>query len=160
MNNVTLSPRTALVVDNNELTLEVLQYALEDAGFETTTATSGCLAIRMLAKQWFDVLVVDVNLAHINGLALGQQARERYGDRIAILVMSDQDIERWGVTSLQVCADDFLVKPFNLDEFIARVESKVRRLPTAKRGQQHVPSLQRRRPRATRLQPTPRLPQP
>ncbi len=133
MNNVTPSPRTALVVDNNELTLEVLQYALEDAGFETTTATSGSLALTLLAKQCFDVLVVEVGLPHMSGIALGEQARERYGDRIVILVMSDQDIERWGVTSLQVCADDFLCKPFDLDEFIARVESKVRRLPEDKR---------------------------
>ncbi len=160
MNNVTLSPRTALIVDGNELTLEVLRYALEDASFETTTVTHGSLALTMLAKQCFDVLVVEVNLPHINGLALGEQARERYGDRITILVMSDQDMERWGVTSLQVCADDFLCKPFNLDEFIARVESKVRRIPKAKHGQQHVPSLQRGRPRVTPWQPTPRPPQP
>ena len=149
MNNVTPSPRTALVVDPNELTLEVLQYALEDAGFETTTVTRGSLAMKMLARQCFDVLVVDVNLPRINGIALGEQARERYGDRIAILVMSDQDIERWGATALQVCADDFLVKPFNLDEFIARIESKVRRLPKSKRGQQHAPASHRAHPHAT-----------
>jgi DNA-binding response OmpR family regulator len=139
MNSFTHSPPTALVVDDNELTLEVLQYALEDAGFETTAVTHGSLALTMLAKQCFDVLVVDVNLPRINGIALAEQARERYEDRIAILVTSDQDIERWRVVSLQVCADDFLGKPFDLDEFIARIESKVRRLRKPRREQEATP---------------------
>ncbi|MDQ5853167.1 MAG: response regulator [Chloroflexota bacterium] len=84
-------------LDNRPLQL---QYALENAGFETTTATRGSLALTMLSKQCFDVLIVDVNLPHIDGIALAEQARERYQDRIAILVTSDQDIERWGVASL------------------------------------------------------------
>jgi DNA-binding response OmpR family regulator len=140
MNNLTLSHQTALVVDDNELTHEVLQYALEDAGFETTTVTRGSLALTMLAKECFDVLIVDVNRPHINGIALAEQARERYQDRIAILVTRDQDIERWGVASLQVCADDFLAQPFDLDELIARIECKVRRLRKPRRRHDNAPS--------------------
>ena len=53
----------------------MLQYALENAGFETTAVPYGSLALTMLAKQCFDVLIVDVNLPNINGIALAEHAR-------------------------------------------------------------------------------------
>ncbi len=121
--------RTALVVEGYQPISKLLQYVLEDAGFETTAVAHGCAAMTMLAERRFDVLLVDVNLRDMNGLSICEAARERYQERTAILVMSGQETARWGPTSLQVCADDFLGKPFHLDELIARIESKVRRAP-------------------------------
>ncbi len=129
MNNITPSPRIALVVEGNEPTLEWLHDALEDAGFKTTAVAQGSLAMRMLEERHFDVLLVDVHLPDMNGLVICDAARERYQGQIVILVVSGQDIERWGLASLQVCADDFLGKPFNIDELIVRIESKLRRVP-------------------------------
>jgi len=129
MNNVTLAPRSALVVEDHHSLLDVLHEALTDAGFETTAVDCGRPAVRMLAKQHFDVLVVDVNLPDMNGMVVGDVARERYEDQIVILVITGQETSRRCVSSLQVCADDFLGKPFDLDEFIARIESKLRRAP-------------------------------
>ena len=129
MNNVTPSPRTVLVVESNELTLELLHDQLVEVGFATTAVGCGRTALTMLAEQCFDVLIVDVRLPDMNGLSVCEAARERYQERIAILVLSDQEIERWGVAALDLCADDFLGKPFHLDELIARIESKLRRAP-------------------------------
>ena len=129
MNNVTMSPRTALVVEGCEFTREVLHDVLMEAGFDTMSVACGTAASTMLAGRHFDVLVADIYLPDMHGLAVCEAARERYQGQIAILVMSGHDIERWGLASLQLCADDFLGKPFDLDEFIARIESKLCRTP-------------------------------
>ncbi len=127
MNNGTPSPRTALIVEDDQLTLTFLREVLEDAGFETTALDCGRPAMRLLAKQRFDVLLVDVNLPDMSGMIVCDAARERYQDQIVILAVSGQEIDRWRLAALQVYADDFLGKPFHLDELIARIESKLRR---------------------------------
>ena len=122
--------RTALVVDDYQPILTLLHYVLEDAGFETTAVDHGRTAMTMVAERHFDVLLVDVNLRDMNGLSICEAARQRYQERIVILVLSDQEVERWGVTALELCADDFLAKPFDVDELIARIKSKLRRVST------------------------------
>ena len=129
MNNVTPSLRTALIVEDDPALLNVLHEALTDAGFETTAVAYGSPAMRMVAKQRFDVLLVDVNLPDMSGMILCDEARERYQEQVVILVMTGLNIARRGVSSLQVCADGFLGKPFALDELIARIESTLRRVP-------------------------------
>ena len=109
--------------------LKFLRYVLEDVGFETTAVDCGSVAMTMLAERRFEVLLVDVNLPDMNGLSICEAARERYQGRIVILVLSDREIEQWGVRALNLCADDFLDKPFDVDELIARIESKLRRAP-------------------------------
>ena len=129
MNNVTPLPRTALVVEDDEHMLTFLHEVLEDAGFDTTAVDHGRPAIRMLAERRFDVLLVDVNLPDMNGLSICEAARTWYQDQVAILVITGQEIQRRGLAALQLGADDFLGKPFHLDELIARIESKLRRAP-------------------------------
>lgn len=64
----------------------------------------------MLAERCFDVLVVDVNLPDMNGMAIGELACERYQDRIMILVITGLHIPHRRLSSLQLGADDFLGK--------------------------------------------------
>ncbi len=127
MNNVTPLSRTALVVEDDQLMLNMLHDVLEDAGFETTVVAQGKLALTVLAERCFDVLLVDVTLPDMNGLSICEAARTWYQDQVAILVITGQEIQRRGLAALQLCADDFLDKPFHLDELIARIESKLRR---------------------------------
>ena len=129
MNNGTPSPRTALVVEDDEHMLTFLHEALEDAGFETTVVAQGNLALTVLAERRFNLLLVDVNLPDMNGLSICEAARTWYQDQVAILVITGQEIQRRGLAAIQLCADDFLDKPFHLDELIARIESKLRRAP-------------------------------
>ena len=121
--------RTALIVDGYQSTLTLLQYVLEDAGFETTTVDLGSPAMTLLAERRFDLLLVNLSLPDMDGLVICNAARELYQERIVILVMNRLEVERWGVTALQLCADDYLGKPFDLDELIARIEGKLRRAP-------------------------------
>ena len=91
---------TALIVEGNHPTLDTLHEVLEDAGFETTAVDTGTPAMTMLAERRFDVLLVDVTLPDMNGLSLCEEARQRYQERIVILVLSDQEIEHADWTPL------------------------------------------------------------
>ncbi len=129
MNNVTPSPRTALIVEDDQALLDVLHEVLTDAGFETTAVDCGRPAMRMLAKQRFDVVIVDVNLPDMSGMIICDEARERYQEQVVILVMTGLRMQHRRVSSLQLGADDFLGKPFDPKELVARIESKLRRVP-------------------------------
>ncbi len=85
--------------------------------------------MRMLAKQRFDVLIVDVNLPDMSGMIICDEARERYQEQVVILVMTGLRMQHRRVSSLQLGADDFLGKPFDPKELVARIESKLRRVP-------------------------------
>ena len=122
----TLSPRTALIVEDDLVILGLLHEVLEDAGFDATAVDCGSPAMRLLAERHFDVLVSDVTLPDMNGMVICDMARERYQEKIVILVLTGQDIARRAVTSLQLCADAFLGKPFDLDLLIAIIERKLR----------------------------------
>ena len=121
--------RTALVVDDDQPTLELLQEVLEGAGFATTAMDRGIPAAAMLAKQRFDVLVVDVTLPDTSGMAVCDLARERYQDQIVILVMTGVNIEHRRIGSVHLCADDFLGKPFDPYDLIALIERTMGRAP-------------------------------
>ncbi len=120
--------RTALIVEDDPPTLEFLHEVLTDAGFETTDADCGSAALTIVAKQRFDVLLVDVNLPDMSGMIVCDEARERYQEQIVILVMTGQRIQHRRVSSLQLGADDFIGKPFDPKELVARIESKLRRV--------------------------------
>ena len=120
--------RTALVVDDYQPVLTLLQRVLAGAGFNTTAVDQGRAAMTLLAEHRFDLLLVEANLPDMNGLRLCEAARERYQDQVVILVLSNGEIEQWGVTALKRCADDFLGKPFDVAELIARINSNLRRL--------------------------------
>ncbi len=75
-------------------------------------------------------LVVDVNLPDMNGMAIGEVARKQYRDQIAIVVITGQNIQKRRMSSLQLGADDFLGKPFAVNELIAHIEGKLRRVST------------------------------
>ena len=109
--------------------LNLLHEVLEDAGFETTAVDCAKSALTMLAERCFDVLIVDVNLPDMNGMAIGELARNLYQDRIMILIITGFNVQNRHVSSLQLGADDFLGKPFDINELIAHIEGKLRRVP-------------------------------
>ncbi len=121
----------ALVVDKDQSLRFLLAEVLTDSGFSTSCHSLGHSAVTALATQRFDLIITDVDLPDINGLVLCAMAREHYGDGpVILMIMGDKPQDR-GITSLELGADDFLPKPFRVDELLARIEAKVRRLPSA-----------------------------
>jgi DNA-binding response OmpR family regulator len=105
----------------------MLDAVLSDAGFATHCVDQGQPALEMIRQRHFDLLVIDINLPDMNGMEICEQAREIYGDTAVILmVTAESRIERL-VTSMDLGADDFLPKPFHIDELLGRIEAKLRR---------------------------------
>ncbi len=132
MNNITYGERTALVVDDETGLLQVLESILVDAHFVTTCFELGQPALDLLAHQHFDLLIVDVGLPDMNGMQICAAARERYGDTTSIFVITADNRQQRCVTALEVGADDFLAKPFDTEELLARIDVKVRRMSKMK----------------------------
>ncbi len=121
--------RTALVIDDDQSLLDLLAELLTDEGFTVSSYVLSRPAVDAMAQQRFDLIITDVNLPDMSGLELCDVAREQYGDDAVILVITGAKIQDCRVTSLELGADDFLGKPFDLDELLARIEAKLRRLP-------------------------------
>jgi two-component system response regulator MprA len=121
-----MSPQV-LVVDDDPQLREALARALELDGYEVATAANGAKALDALGTQRPDVMVLDVMMPYVGGLDVCRSLRER-GDRLPILVLTARDEVSDRVAGLDAGADDYLTKPFALDELRARLRALLRRV--------------------------------
>jgi DNA-binding response OmpR family regulator len=131
MNDTRTRRRTALLVEDDDDMLALLEHVLGMAGFDTESASRGQAALEALEHRRFDVLLIDVGLPDMNGLVIGDRARELYKNEVVIIVITGEQIYSRRLTSLELNADDFLGKPFAPEELIARIQSKLRRMDSA-----------------------------
>ena len=120
--------RVLLVEDDTELAHEVAQ-GLRGAGARVSIAGNGREGRRIVETEELDVLILDVMLPGESGFVLCRSLRER-GVEIPILMLTARDAVEDRVTGLDAGADDYLTKPFALQELIARVRALSRRRPT------------------------------
>jgi two-component system response regulator MprA len=115
-----------LVVDDDPQLREALTRALELDGYQVTTANNGAQALDALAHDRPDVMVLDVMMPYVGGLDVCRTLRERR-DRLPILVLTARDEVGDRVAGLDAGADDYLTKPFALEELRARLRALLRR---------------------------------
>jgi two-component system response regulator MprA len=115
-----------LVVDDDEAVRHSLAHALRRDGFEVALAADGASALEQLAEGRHAAVVLDVLMPEPNGLEVCAQLRRR-GDRTPILMLTARDLVADRVAGLDAGADDYLVKPFALDELRARLRALLRR---------------------------------
>ncbi|HEY7486366.1 MAG TPA: response regulator transcription factor [Streptosporangiaceae bacterium] len=115
-----------LVVDDDEAVLRSLARALSRDGYEVSTAPDGLAALTSLARTHQDAVVLDILMPEPNGLEICRRIRER-GDRTPILMLTARDLVADRVAGLDAGADDYLVKPFALEELRARLRALLRR---------------------------------
>lgn len=120
--------RVLLVEDDTELAHEVAQ-GLRGAGARVSIAGNGREGRRIVETEEMDVLILDVMLPGESGFVLCRSLRER-GVETPILMLTARDAVEDRVTGLDAGADDYLTKPFALQELIARVRALSRRRPT------------------------------
>jgi two-component system response regulator MprA len=125
---MTSSRRRVLVVDDDEQITRFLQRALPYAGFDVEVAPDGAAGLRRALAQPPDVAVLDVMLPGLDGLEVCRRLREEGDVPILMLTARDEVADR--VRGLELGADDYLVKPFALDELVARLRALVRRART------------------------------
>jgi len=118
-----------LVVDDDPQLREALTRALELDGYDVATASNGAQALEAIGRSRPDVAVLDVMMPYVGGLDVCRTLRERR-DRLPILVLTARDEVGDRVAGLDAGADDYLTKPFALDELRARLRALVRRTAT------------------------------
>ncbi|WP_244975874.1 response regulator transcription factor [Nocardia huaxiensis] len=115
-----------LVVDDEAAVRDALVRALDSEGYETRSAGDGANALSEVARWQPEVVVLDVAMPFMDGLTMCRTLRGR-GDRTPILMLTARDAVADRIEGLDAGADDYLVKPFDLDELLARVRALVRR---------------------------------
>ncbi|MFI6172867.1 response regulator transcription factor [Nocardia sp. NPDC051052] len=115
-----------LVVDDEDAVREALVRAMDSEGYETRAAGDGAAALAEIERWPPEVVLLDVLMPFMDGLTACRRLRAR-GDRTPILMLTARDAVADRVDGLDAGADDYLVKPFDLDELLARVRALVRR---------------------------------
>ena len=115
-----------LVADDDRGVRDALDRALRVAGFETDLAVDGLQALAAIGRRPPDAVVLDVMMPEMDGLAVCRRLRTS-GDRTPVLLLTARDAVRDRVHGLEAGADDYLPKPFDLDELLARLRALIRR---------------------------------
>lgn len=114
-----------LVVDDDAGLRELLQRYLAEQGYRVDTVADGIAMEQFLAAQNTDLVILDLMLPGEDGLALARKLKTRGGQAIIMLSARGEDVDR--IIGLEVGADDYLAKPFNPRELLARVRAVLRR---------------------------------
>jgi len=115
-----------LVVDDDRALRDVLRRALSLAGYEVRLTETGAGALSEIGSSLPDAVVLDVGLPDIDGLEVCRLLR-REGNRVPVLMLTARDTVSDRIDGLDAGADDYLVKPFDIDELKARLRALLRR---------------------------------
>ncbi|MEU9986360.1 response regulator transcription factor [Streptomyces sp. NPDC048045] len=119
-------PLRILIVDDEPAVREALQRSLAFEGYETEVAVDGADALDKATAYQPDLVVLDIQMPRMDGLTAARRIRGT-GDTTPILMLTARDTVGDRVTGLDAGADDYLVKPFELDELFARIRALLRR---------------------------------
>ena len=113
-----------LLVEDEENLHEALKLNLELEGYEVTSAYNGAAALKAVESEYFDLIIMDVMLPEIDGINVTETIRMKHID-VPILILSAKNTSADRVLGLKKGADDYLSKPFNLEELILRVQKLI-----------------------------------
>jgi two-component system response regulator MprA len=130
-----------LVADDDRAIREALQRALELDGYEVETTTDGVEALSTLRAEQFDLAILDVMMPGVDGLGVCRVLRSD-GSRIPVLMLTARVETPDRVAGLDAGADDYLPKPFELDELLARMRALLRRSAPDPGDGTRAPALQ------------------
>jgi two-component system OmpR family response regulator len=126
MSSADAAPIKILIVDDEAGVRELLKDALKLAGFETQAANDGMSALTALRNYTPDIMIIDINMPLMDGFELVERLRKN-GNEVPVLMLSAR-ADRVDVTrGLTLGADDYVVKPFGLEELVLRLKAILRR---------------------------------
>jgi two-component system OmpR family response regulator len=115
-----------LVVDDEVGIRELICDALSMSEFQTQTASDGLEALTRIRRERFDLIILDINLPKLDGLSLLEKIRKE-GSQVPVLILSARRDRNDITTGLKNGADDYLTKPFGIEELVLRVKAILRR---------------------------------
>jgi two-component system KDP operon response regulator KdpE len=132
------STRVLLVEDDPNI-VDLIRSNLAVRGFDTVVSTDGSRALQLLETEQPDIVLLDLMLPEADGFDLCRQMRER--STVGVIVVSARGGERDKVTALNVGADDYMTKPFSIEELLARITATLRRTRTTSEPAEAAPIL-------------------
>ena len=114
-----------LIVDDEENILDLIDYNVKNAGYETSRAIDGREALALFEKEEYDLIILDVMLPYVDGFEILKVIRKRSSVPVLMLTAKTEELDR--VLGLELGADDYLVKPFSVRELLARIKAILRR---------------------------------
>jgi len=120
---------TILIVEDEQRLAEILKRQLEDSGYKAEIASDGYVGKHMVEKNKYNLIILDINLPLMNGYDLCKEIRKTNHD-IPIIMLTALGTTDNKVTGLESGADDYILKPFDLRELLARVNVCLRRSAT------------------------------
>ena len=117
-----------LIVDDEPQIRRVIKTALASTGYEAFEARTGEEALGALREDNPDLILLDMNMPGMGGMSACEEIRAV--SDVAIIVLSVRDTERDKIAALDAGADDYMTKPFSVNELMARIRANLRRLPS------------------------------
>lgn len=124
-----MNDTTVLVVDDEPQLRRVMRTTLTDLGYTVIDAKTGEEALQTLRETQPDLILLDLNMPGIGGLETCRAIRE--SSEVPIIILSVRNTEREKVQALDAGADDYVTKPFGIQELLARIRAALRRSPQA-----------------------------
>lgn len=116
---------TILIADDEKEIADLVALHLEKEGYRTLTTQDGRDAVRLVQTQPVDLVILDIMMPEMDGYEVTRQIREQYRMPIIFLSAKTSDLDK--ITGLVIGADDYMTKPFNPMELVARVNAQIRR---------------------------------
>src|SRR5512132_1916990 len=119
--------RHILVVDDEPQITRVLRTTLSSQGYDIRVAHDGESALELMREWQPDLVLTDLAMPNVDGVELCRRVRS--ASEVPIIVLSVREHERAKIEALDAGADDYITKPFSMDELLARVRANLRRAP-------------------------------
>lgn len=121
-----------LIIDDEKLLVKGLRKSLEQEGFKVSVAYNGQEGLDVFETGGFDFVILDLMLPELDGISVCKHIRQSSDVPIIMLTAKDSDIDK--ILGLELGADDYMTKPFNTRELIARIRAITRRLEKIEKG--------------------------
>ena len=115
-----------LLVEDEENLHETLKLNLEMEGYSVTSAYDGSEAMKMVEEEYFDLIIMDVMLPEMDGISVTENIRLNNND-VPVLMLSAKNTGQDRVLGLKKGADDYLTKPFSVDELLSKIKNILHR---------------------------------
>ena len=125
---------TILLVDDDAALLEVTSIVLASEGYRVVTAMDGTEALRAMEGEDLDLVVLDIMLPRMSGFEVLKKMREHSDVPVVLLTAKSQSVDK--VVGLELGADDYITKPFDTKELLARIKAILRRFGRGERGRE------------------------